>query len=59
MRVHDQRPPAPPRFNPYGNELKRHNDARKRGEKALDVLPISSAKPTLPKLKFLENAEND
>lgn len=59
MRVHDQRPPARPKHNPYGNELKRHNDAIKRGEKVLDVLPISSAKPTLPKLKFLENAEND
>lgn len=58
MRVHDQRP-TKPKHNPYGGELRRHHEARARGEKVLDVLPISSAKPTLPKLKFLENAEND
>lgn len=58
MRVKSLAPSVGRVSDPYGSAAyKRRNEAHKRGERVLEQLPISSAKPTLPRLKFLESAD--
>lgn len=56
MNVKDQRPKVVSP-NLHG-EYKRINDQYRDGTRRLDILPISSAKPTLPRVKFLEGKDD-
>lgn len=56
MRIKTIKPPSAP-TGTFGG-IKRLHDAVARGDVVHDRLPISSAKPTLPRVKFLEGKED-